>query len=170
MAKFKFRLATYLRLREAVRDERRSHLAQAYRAEALILREQGRLDAESAAAAAKIRDAAGPGQINADRLLDAQRYQVVLRAQSQHLAEQHEQVNAEIQRRHHALVEANRDCQVLEKLRARQQEQHRYQENRREIGHLDEIGQRRTVGQASSLSLEDRQDACPTDLDTEDAR
>ena len=32
MAKFKFRLATLLRLREAARDERRAQLAQAYRA------------------------------------------------------------------------------------------------------------------------------------------
>ena len=152
MANFKFRLATYLRLREAVRDERRSHLAQAYRAEALILREQSRLEAESAAAAAKIRETAGPGQVNVDRLLDAQRYQMLLRAQRQHLAGQHQQVQAEIQRRHQALVEANRDVQVLEKLRARQQEQYRYQENRREIGHLDEIAQRRTVvAQASAV-------------------
>ena len=54
-------------------------------------------------------------------------------------------VKTEIQRRHQVLVEANRDVQVLEKLRSRQSDQHRYQENRREIAHLDEIGQRRTV-------------------------
>jgi flagellar protein FliJ len=145
MAKFKFRMATYLRLREAVRDERRSHLAQAYQAEAILLHEQGRLEAESAAAAARVRDAAGPGQVNVDDMLDAQRYQMVLRAQRQQLAGQHQQIQTEIQRRHQALVEANRDVQVLEKLRDRQQDQHRYEENRREIGHLDEIGQRRTA-------------------------
>lgn len=145
MAKFKFRLATYLRLREALRDERRSHLAQAYRAEEMILREERRLEAESATVAAKVRDAARPGEINVDRLLDAQRYQTILKAQQQHLAGQREVLAAEIQRRHQALVEANRDVQVLEKLRGRQRDEHRYQENRREIAHLDEIGQRRTV-------------------------
>jgi flagellar FliJ protein len=156
MAEFKFRLATYLRLRETIRDERRSHLAQAYRAEALIQSEQARLDEESAAVGAKIRGAAGPGLVNVDGLLDAQRYQMILRAQSQHLAVQREQVAAEIQRRHQALVEANRDVQVLEKLRARQQEQYRYEENRREIAHLDEIGQRgAVVAQTSSQSTED---------------
>jgi flagellar export protein FliJ len=145
MAKFTFRLATYLRLREALRDERRSHLAQAYRAEEMIVREERRLEAESAAMAAKVRDAARPGEINVDRLLDAQRYQAILKAQQQHLAGQRELLAAEIQRRHQVLVEANRDVQVLEKLRSRQRDEHRYQENRREIAHLDEIGQRRTL-------------------------
>jgi flagellar FliJ protein len=145
MAKFKFRLATYLRLREAARDERRSQLAQAYRAEEMILGEQRRLEAESAALAAKIREAARPGKIQLDRLLDAQRYQMLLKAQQQHLARQHELVKTEIERRHQALVEANRDVQVLEKLRNRQQEEYRYQENRREIRQLDEVGQRRRV-------------------------
>ena len=145
MATFKFRLATYLRLREALRDERRSHLAQAYRAEEMILGEERRLEAESAAVAAKVRDAARPGEINVDRLLDAQRYQTILKAQQQHLAGQRELLAAEIQRRHQVLVEANRDVQVLEKLRGRQRDEHRYQENRREIAHLDEIGQRRIV-------------------------
>ncbi len=145
MAKFKFRLATYLRLREALRDERRSHLAQAYRAEEVIVQEERRLEAESTAMAAKVRDFARPGEIDVDRLADAQRYQIVLRAQQQHVASQRALVKTEIQRRHQALVEANRDVQVLEKLRSRQSDQHRYQENRREIAHLDEIGQRRTV-------------------------
>ena len=145
MAKFKFRLATYLRLREAIRDERRSLLAQAYRAEDLILDQQRRLDAESTATAAQIRDAARPGRVNVDRLLDAQRYQMAVRGQQEQLARQHEMVKAEVQRRHQALVEANRDVQTLEKLRDRQQEQHRYQENRREIRLLDEAGQRGTV-------------------------
>jgi len=145
MAKFKFRMATYLRLREAARDERRSQLAQAYRAEEMILGEQRRLETESAALAARTREAARPGEIQLDRLLDAQRYQTLLKAQQQHLAGQHELVKTEIERRHQVLVEANRDVQVLEKLRNRQQEEHRYQENRREIGQLDEVGQRRSV-------------------------
>jgi flagellar export protein FliJ len=145
MAKFQFRLATYLRLREALRDERRSHLAQAYRAEEVIVQEERRLEAESTAMAAKVRDFARPGEIDVDRLADAQRYQMVLKAQQQHVAAQRALVKTEIQRRHQVLVEANRDVQVLEKLRSRQSDQHRYQENRREIAHLDEIGQRRTV-------------------------
>jgi flagellar export protein FliJ len=120
-------------------------LAQAYRAEELILSEQRRLEAESAAAAARARDAARPGEIHVDRLLDVQRYHSLLKAQQQQLSRQHEMVKTEIQRRHQALVEANRDVQVLEKLRGRQEQQHRYQENRREIHQLDEIGQRRSV-------------------------
>ena len=36
MAKFKFRLATLLRLREATRDQRRAELAEAYRADNVL--------------------------------------------------------------------------------------------------------------------------------------
>lgn len=150
MAKFKFRLATYLRLREWVRDQRQSQLAQAYRADQVILQEGKRLEEESAGLVERMRQAAGPGPLHVDRLLDAQRYQLVLRAQQHHLQQQHELVKTEIQRRRHALVEANRDVQVLERLRSRQHCQHRYQENRQQIRQLDEIGQCRVVEEETS--------------------
>ncbi len=148
MAKFKFRLATLLRLRESARDERRALLAQAYRAEDLILRERQRLEAERAALESRIRDAAGPGEIEVDRLIEAQRFELVLRAQKEQLAGQLEQVKAEIERRRQALVEANREVQVLENLREKLHQRWRDEENRREVNRLDEVGQRRVLGEA----------------------
>jgi len=147
MAKFKFRLATLLRLRESARDERRTLLAQAYRAEDLILEERQRIEAERAALERQIRDAAGPGEIEVDRLLEAQRFELVLRTQKEQLARQHEQVKAEIERRRQALVEANREVQVLEKLREKQHQRWRDEEDRREVKRLDEVGQRRALGE-----------------------
>ena len=148
MAKFKFRLATLLRLRESARDERRALLAQAYRAEDLILQERQRLEAERAALESRIRDAAGPGEIEVDRLIEAQRFELVLRTQKEQLAGQLEQVKAEIERRRQALVEANREVQVLENLREKQHQRWRDEENRREVKRLDEVGQRRVLGEA----------------------
>ncbi len=147
MAKFKFRLATLLRLRESARDERRTLLAQAYRAEDVILQEQQRLEAERAALERRIRGAAGPGEIEVDRLIEAQRFELVLRAQKEHLARQHELVKAEIERRRQALVEANREVQILENLREKQHERWRGEESRREVKRLDEVGQRRAIGE-----------------------
>ncbi len=145
MARFKFRLATLLRLRESARDERRTLLAQAYRAEDVILREQQRLEAERAALEQRIRGAAGPGEIDVDRLIESQRFELVLRAQKEHLAHQRELVKAEIERRRQALVEANREVQVLENLREKQRERWRGEESRREVKRLDEVGQRRAI-------------------------
>ena len=145
MAKFKYRLATLLRLRESARDERRTQLAQADRAEAMVRQEQARLAKESAELSARIRAAAGAGEVHVDCLLDAQRFDLVLKARHHELAQQRRQVEAEIQRRRQALVEANREVQVLEKLRQRQRARWQEEENRREVKRLDEVAVRSHV-------------------------
>jgi flagellar protein FliJ len=141
--KFKFRMATLLKLRESDRDERRSQLAQAFRAEELIEQEQERLDGELAAILNQARAAAGPGEVNVDQLLEAQRFEILLMAQKQQLARQREIVKEEIERRRQALVEANREVQVLENLREKQRERWRDEENRQDVKRLDEAAQTR---------------------------
>jgi len=138
MAKFKFRLATLLRMRESVRDERRAHLAQAYRADEILQQQQQQVEAELDDMRAQARRAAGPGQVDVDRLIEARRFEVVLMAQKEQLLRQQEMVRAEIERRRQTLVEANREVRVLENLRARQRERHQAEENRQEIKRLDE--------------------------------
>jgi len=145
MATFKYRLATFLRIRESARDERRVRLAQAYRAEEMLRSRQQRVAEELAVLAARIRAAAAPGAVDVDTLLDAQRFELVLKAERQQLAAQEEQVRAEIRRRHEALVEANREVQVLQKLRERQFQRWRGEEDRREVKRLDEVAQRLSV-------------------------
>lgn len=147
MSKFKFRMATLLKLRESARDERRAQLAQAFRADELIQQEQQRLEGELTAVLDRARRAAGPGEINVDQLLEAQRFEMVLKAQRQHLAQQQEMVRAEIERRRQALVEANREVQIMEKLRERQFEHWRDEENRQDIKRLDEAAQTRRRGE-----------------------
>jgi len=121
MAKFKFRLATLLRLREFARDERRSELARAYRADEIIAGEEQLL----------MRDL-------------ARRYELVLTAQKQHVHQQRQAVRAEIEKRRRALVEANRGVRVLEELREKQRRRHRGNEQRLEIKQLDEVAQQRS--------------------------
>ncbi len=145
MAEFKYRLATLLRIRESARDERRVQLAQAYRAEEMLRSRQQRVAEELAVLAGRIRAAAGPGAVDVDTLLDAQRFELVLKAERQQLAAQGEQVRAEVRRRHEALVEANREVQVLQKLRERQFQRWRDEEDRREVKRLDEVAQRLSV-------------------------
>jgi len=145
MAKFKFRLATLLRLREATRDERRAELAEAYRADDVLREHLDRLGQELVRLQAQCRQVVGPGTVDVDRLVEVQRYEVTLRAQQNRLAGQREAVRAEIDHRRQALLAADRDVRLLEKLREKQAWRHHQEEHRREIKQLDEVaGQRAT--------------------------
>jgi len=145
MPKFKFRLATLLRLREAARDERRTQLAEAYRVDDILQQRLRRVRAEIDQLRAECRRVAGPGTVDIDRLVESQRYELSLRAQQQQLLRQREAVTAEIERRRAALVEANREVRVLENLREKQAARYQQEENRREIKRLDEVAQRRAA-------------------------
>jgi flagellar protein FliJ len=139
MAKFKFRLATLLKIREATRDERRTELAQAYRADDVLKGHLDEVHAELLDLKDMCRKASGPGTIDIDRLIETQRYEIELKIKQRHLNEQRHRLAAEIERRRVALLAANREVRVLEKLREQQIERHRQEENRLDIKHLDEV-------------------------------
>jgi len=144
MAKFKFRLATLVRLRETARDERRAHLAQAYRADEIITLQHDRLVSELGKLEEQNRQAAAPGCLEVDRLLEVRRYELVLQRERRQVDQQRRAVQAEIERRREALVDADRQVRVLEKLRQKQLGRHRLEESRREQKQLDETAARRT--------------------------
>jgi flagellar export protein FliJ len=140
MNTFHFRLATLLRLREAARDERRGRLAEAQRAEDVVVTRLRELDAELAEQRLIPITATVPGrQINLDRLLDAERYELLLRTERLAIERQRVEISEEIERRRQALVAADREVRVLERLRDHQEELFRAEQNRREIRLLDEV-------------------------------
>ncbi|HEX3998325.1 MAG TPA: flagellar export protein FliJ [Pirellulales bacterium] len=139
MANFQFRLATLLRLREAWRDERRAHLADAQRAEQLILERIATIDDELTAGRRQYVDAARARSVDVDLLTDLARYEMILKAQRQSADQQRQAVVAEMQKRRAALVAADRDVRVLEKLRDSQQQRHDEEEALKEFKRLDEL-------------------------------
>lgn len=139
MATFKFRLATLLRMREAWRDERRAHLADAQRAEQLIVDRIAAIDEEIAAARRQYVDAARARTVNVDLLTDMARYEMILKAQRQSADQQRQAVTAEVQKRRAALVAADRDVHVLEKLRESQKQRFDEEEALKEFKRLDEL-------------------------------
>jgi flagellar protein FliJ len=145
MAKFKFRMATLLKLREATRDERRAELAEAYRADDILGERLAQIRGELDAMVAGCRKAAGPGVVDIDLLIEAQRYEVTLRVYEKQALEQRMRLAVEIERRREALLAANREVRVLEKLRERQIERHRDEENRRDVKRLDEVATQRAA-------------------------
>jgi len=145
MAKFKFRLKTLLRLRDAARDRRRLELAEAYRADDVIRQQQERVEEDLNELTRQTRDACGPGELNVDRLLDARRYELVLKAQGKFLGRQRQAVQTEIEKRRDALVEANRGVRVLEVLREKLHRRHQEEANRQSIKQLDEVATQRAA-------------------------
>jgi flagellar FliJ protein len=136
---FQFRLQTLLRLRLAERDQRRADLAKALRAEELLRAEERALEASQAQAAGRSRELKSPGTANVDALLGAHRYEVVLAAQRRQLKQQMAQVEAETERRRQAVVEADRQLRVLEKLRDRQAAAWKKASDREETKQFDEM-------------------------------
>ncbi len=136
---FHFRLQTLLRLRIAERDQRRAELAKALRAEEVLRAEEQRVADEQAALARHVQSLKSPGSANIDGLLQTHRYDVVLLSQRKQIASQLAQVQAESERRRLALVEADRQVRVLEKLHDRQLATHRSQAERLETKQFDEI-------------------------------
>jgi len=139
MADYHFKLQTVLRLRITERDSRLAELAKAHRAEEILREQQAKLSGEIAASQAATRQMSEPGQANIDGLLQLHRYELVLKIQGQQLSAQLVQVQAESERRRLAVVEADRQVRVLEKLRERQRMQHQVTLAKRETKQLDEV-------------------------------
>ena len=144
MAQFRFRLATLLRLREAARDEKRAHLAEAYRAEEVVHTRLSELKAEIDSLKQRYVQGISPGAVNVDALVDTQRYEFIVRAEQTVIQGQLQALRDEVEKRREALVQADRDVRVLEKLRDAQLERFQAEEAAAEVKTLDEVAARST--------------------------
>ncbi|MDZ4658923.1 MAG: flagellar export protein FliJ [Bythopirellula sp.] len=142
MAKFRFRLATLQKLREIQRDELRSKLAEAVQAHQILEEELAHVTTDIANLQAMRRQAVTSGQVNVEPLLEAQRYHGVLLAQQATMQEQTRLLTAEVERRRVAVVEADRQVKVLEKLHERKLDEFRQDQQRAEVKVLDEVAAR----------------------------
>ena len=146
MAKFHFRLQTLRRLREITRDELRFRLATAYEAERILAEQRTSLSNEELALAASQRSILQRMPLDVNGLLASQRYQLALQAQDRILAEQAAKLAAEVEVRRNALMEADREVRVLDKLEERQRRLHEQTLARAEMKRLDEVGANRWHG------------------------
>lgn len=145
MAQFQFRLATLLRLRELGREERRTQLAEALRLVDQLRAQQEEI--EELVRETKRLQTPAAGTLDADRLLNATRYELVLRAEQRALRLQEVSVLSEVEKRREALVAANREVRSLELLRDKQKEAHLAEEEARARKEMDEIAVRRYAGE-----------------------
>jgi flagellar export protein FliJ len=145
MKKYLFPFDTVQRVRVLIRDEQRQRLADAFRAEEIIERQQQQLRDEVAELQSHQRSELQRHKVDVNDLLAAQRYELVLKAQQQAVGKQSAQLAEEVERRRQALVEAERDVQVMEKLDNRLRAAHRVNEQRAETKQFDEIAQQRAA-------------------------
>ena len=139
MATFKFRMQTILRLRMNDRDQRRAELAEALEAERLLSERIGQLQREIEQVKQQMRKATEPGVLNVDQLLNSHRYELLLMAHLKTWEQQRSQLSAEVERRRMALVEADRQVKVVEKLRERRLTEFQQQQAKQETKELDEL-------------------------------
>ena len=147
MTNFKFRLEPLMKLREAERDRCRESLAEAYRAEQILLDRQTAIRQQIEETRELSRCQSQPGAIEVDGLLDTHRYELGLTTELQHLVAQQGQVREEVERRREALIAADREVRVLEKLREREEDRFRHEQERLEIREQDEIALQRQLAQ-----------------------
>jgi flagellar export protein FliJ len=138
MAKFHFRLATLLRLRETARDECRVQLADVERTDAELQARLTGLMEQQQQLQRECRTAAEPGEVDVPHLVEAHQYAAALRVQEAELQQQRQTLAVEIDRCRQALLEADRDVQTIEKLRESQLQVHRQESERQEGRRLDE--------------------------------
>jgi flagellar FliJ protein len=144
VGKFSFRLASVLRLRESVRDEKRSKLADAYAALQKLEDRRAEIVEESRELSRWQKSSADGGRVDVDRILDAQRYQSILQTDLEVVDRQKSAVEIETEKRRVALIAADQDVKVLEKLRQSQLERHKLQLAAAEMKQLDEVAGRKT--------------------------
>jgi flagellar FliJ protein len=142
MAKFRFRLATLQKLREIQRDELRSKLAEAVQAQQILEEQLTQVANDIQILLEMRRSAVQSGTLHVDPLLEAQRYQGVLYAQQDKMREQIRLLSAEVERRRQAVVEADRQVKVLEKLHERKHAEHHAKQLMAETKVLDEVAAR----------------------------
>ena len=145
MAKYKFRLQTLLKIRESFRDEKRTELAKAYEAEAILKQQIEEIENEQQVLKQQTRQAAEPGKINVDTLLGTHRYELLLGAQRKVIEQRDEQIQTEIERRRRLLVDADQQVRILEKLREKQELRHEKEQQRLEIKQMDEVAGQRSI-------------------------
>ncbi len=153
MSQFIFRLQPLMKIREAHRDRCREELAQAYRADQILVDRQAAVQQEIAETRRLVRRKSEPGQLEVDGLLHAHRYELILTSQLRQLAVQRQKVAVEIERRRQALVEADRELRILEKLRERHLLEFQQTQEKAQSRELDEVALTRRRNRQTEGSL-----------------
>ena len=142
---FRFRLQPLQKVRENIRRDRQTELAKALEAEMVVREKIESLVGEIAGTKEEGRKLAAKGRINVDFLVGLRRHEAYLLAQKAEAEQKLEQVLAEVERRRLAVVEADKEVKILEKLHEKLKDRHDNELTAKEIVDLDEIASQRAA-------------------------
>lgn len=128
-----------MRLRVRERDKAGQALQQAQLAKQKLLDQMGEIQEESDRQIA-VRSAASLGQVDIQRVIDAQRYQLTLAENIHSIQENVKLIEQEIDKRRAKLVVCEQEVKVLEKLEEKQRSAWLAEEESRAQARLDEWG------------------------------
>ena len=137
---FTFRLEPLIKIRKNVLQECQAALAKVYEERRLL--EEKLLDIENqlAEGTATARSLMQPGQtVNVDYLLGIRRQEMFLLANQNVVRQDIQKVDEEIERCRAAVVAANKEVKIIEKLKEKRHEQYLDEEKREETKTMDEI-------------------------------
>ena len=137
MSNFRFRLQSIMRLRVRDRDKAGQALQQAQLAKQKLL-DQIREYQEESDCQISVRSAASLGQVDIQRVIDAQRYQLTLAESIRSLEANIGLIDQEIEKRRAKLVVCEQEVRVLEKLEEHQRTAWEAEEAVRGQARLDE--------------------------------
>ena len=143
---FTFRLDPLISIRDNVLKEKQAELAKAYEAQRII--EQKQLDTERSIEAnlQSAREMQQLGKVDVTLLLGIRRYDMFLASQLDEIRRHIAMIAEEIEIRRQAVIEANKELKIIEKLKERKREEYRVEERRKETIEMDEIaGRKREV-------------------------
>jgi flagellar FliJ protein len=136
---FRFRLEPLITIRDNILKEKQGELAKAYEAQRIVEEKKQELKQELDENIATGRQRLQTGTIDIEFLLGLRRHEAYLNAQIEVVQEHLRQINEEIERRRNAVLEANKELKVIEKLKEKRYEKYQTEENRKEIIRIDEI-------------------------------
>lgn len=142
---FRFRLQPLQKIRENIRQERQTELAKALEAEAVVREKIESIGREIVATKEDGRKQAAAGKINVDYLVALRRHEAYLIVQKAEAEQKLEQVLVEVERRRLAVVEADKEVKIMEKLHEKLKERHENELSAKEVMELDEIASQRAA-------------------------
>jgi len=137
---FKFRLDSLITIRDNKLKERQQKLAEAYDARQILEEYLQEIDKQLEEGIIAVRELSQPGQtVNVEHLIGFRRQEMFLRANQEDLMEKMKMIDEEIEVRRAAVIEANKELKVVEKLKEKQHEKYLENENKAETKMMDEI-------------------------------
>ncbi len=142
---FKFRLEPLLAIRDNILKEKQADLAKAYDAHRIVETKRievlHEIDANNESARLMQRS----GNVQVDFLLGVRQYEAYLRSQLEAIRAHLKQIEAVIEERRNAVITANKELKIIEKLKENQRGKYDAVQRKKETVLMDEIGERKRI-------------------------